>query len=384
LPLSLEVPIGRPEMNTLAVYDGALIVGGRFDRLNGLPLANLAARREGIWYGLGDGVDEVVEDLAVHQGKLYVAGFFNYAGSLFAPQVAAWDSTTLQWSAAGTGLRFDDIFVPDAVLRLHSFGDDLLLGGRFDGIDDVRAHNVARWDGTRWWPLGSGANAPVVAFTHDGTSLFLGGDFDRAGGMASSFIAAWDRDLPALVQHFAAQVVEGRVLLQWELSATALERTHRVRLLRGPPAAFGLELPGSPLRASDFMRFVDAAPAPDTRYRYRVVLVQHDGTEIDGQELQVDTGALNRTHLAAPFVDASGNLEVHYSLGRDGEAEIRLFDVRGRLVETLVQGPHAPGEYVTTWNRQLASGVRSPRGVYFLHLQAGSIAATRKLILLDD
>jgi hypothetical protein len=384
LTLSLDVDIGDPEMTALAVYDGALVVGGRFSRINGLVIANLAARENGIWYGFQEGVDEVVEDLVVHQGKLYAAGFFNYAGSLFAPQVAAWDSVALDWSPVGTGLRFDEFLVPDAVLRLHSFGPDLLLGGRFDGIDDVRAHNVARWDGARWWPLGAGTNDPCLAFASRGESLFLGGSFVRAGGAPSSFIAHWNRDLPSPVDALQAQVMEGSVVLRWELDGTVLDRIHIVRALRSQEAGAERELPGSPLLPTASMRLVDASPARNTSYRYRLLLVRTDGSEVDAGSVRIDTGALERTHLYSPRINTPGAVDVRYSIGRVTTVELSVIDVRGRLLKTLVHAPHEPGDYTATWNREMASGSRAPRGVYLLHLRAGTTSATRKLVLLDN
>jgi len=59
----------------------------------------------------------------------------------------------------------------------------------------------ARWDGSRWTTLGSGAGADgvVSALAISGDDLYLGGNFTTVGKKISPFIArAYLRDLPTL------------------------------------------------------------------------------------------------------------------------------------------------------------------------------------------
>ena len=56
---------------------------------------------------------------------------------------------------------------------------------------------------------------------------------------------------------------------------------------------------------------------------------------------------------------------------------IQIFDITGRLVDTLVDGNLDPGYYDIVWN-----GNRQSSGVYFLKLISGDIRKIRKMILL--
>ena len=56
---------------------------------------------------------------------------------------------------------------------------------------------------------------------------------------------------------------------------------------------------------------------------------------------------------------------------------LKVFDVLGREVATLVNEVKQPGSYMVTFS---AEGLAS--GVYFYRMQAGNFAATRKLMLL--
>lgn len=57
--------------------------------------------------------------------------------------------------------------------------------------------------------------------------------------------------------------------------------------------------------------------------------------------------------------------------------QIKIFDVLGNEIETLVNSEKLTGAYELTWN-----AANLPSGVYFCWLKAGSFIDTRKMILL--
>jgi flagellar hook assembly protein FlgD len=61
---------------------------------------------------------------------------------------------------------------------------------------------------------------------------------------------------------------------------------------------------------------------------------------------------------------------------------LAVYDVRGRLVRTLHDGPAAAGEHVYTWDGADEGGLRLAPGVYFTRLGTGSEAFSRKVVLL--
>jgi len=71
---------------------------------------------------------------------------------------------------------------------------------------------------------------------------------------------------------------------------------------------------------------------------------------------------------------------------RGGPAQrvtLRIFDVAGRLVATLVDDTKPPGQYRATWVGVADNGIPAASGVYFSRLTVGESGAfTRKLLLL--
>ncbi|MBC8215019.1 MAG: T9SS type A sorting domain-containing protein, partial [Candidatus Marinimicrobia bacterium] len=68
---------------------------------------------------------------------------------------------------------------------------------------------------------------------------------------------------------------------------------------------------------------------------------------------------------------------ISYSVETNGRLSLQIYDIAGRLVETLVNGITEPGIYTVKWD---ASGYSS--GVYFVQIQTKKFVKTQKLILL--
>ena len=75
---------------------------------------------------------------------------------------------------------------------------------------------------------------------------------------------------------------------------------------------------------------------------------------------------------------------LRFSLARDARVRLVLFDVFGRRVATLADGPHAAGDHAVRWNAS-----RAPSGAYLVRLEEldadGSVASSRsrKLVVIE-
>lgn len=73
---------------------------------------------------------------------------------------------------------------------------------------------------------------------------------------------------------------------------------------------------------------------------------------------------------------------IAFSLGAPGEVLIAVYDLRGRLVRSLLDGPLEAGDHAVEWNGQDALGRALPSGTYFCRLSTLSGVETRKLSLV--
>jgi hypothetical protein len=68
---------------------------------------------------------------------------------------------------------------------------------------------------------------------------------------------------------------------------------------------------------------------------------------------------------------------IEFSIPRNAHVMLRVYDVLGEQVTTLVSDNLSAGRHRVEWN---ATGF--PSGVYFYRLQAGEVMQTRKLLLV--
>jgi len=74
--------------------------------------------------------------------------------------------------------------------------------------------------------------------------------------------------------------------------------------------------------------------------------------------------------------------KIRYSLDGTGPIRLRVYDVRGRLVRTLVDGPGTSGHHRIVWNGLDDQGLRSAPGVYFVELRSDGRQLAKKLVRL--
>jgi hypothetical protein len=73
---------------------------------------------------------------------------------------------------------------------------------------------------------------------------------------------------------------------------------------------------------------------------------------------------------------------IHFDLPADSPADLRIFDVSGRLVRVLASEGMPRGRHAVSWNGLDGHGQRTAPGVYFYRLKAGEFAATRRVVRL--
>ncbi len=69
--------------------------------------------------------------------------------------------------------------------------------------------------------------------------------------------------------------------------------------------------------------------------------------------------------------------KIKYSVPKSSQVQIKVFDVLGNEIETLVNEEKPAGTYELTWYAEVL-----PCGVYFYQLRAGEFVQTRKMILI--
>ncbi|MEW6196884.1 MAG: T9SS type A sorting domain-containing protein [Bacteroidota bacterium] len=73
---------------------------------------------------------------------------------------------------------------------------------------------------------------------------------------------------------------------------------------------------------------------------------------------------------------------ISYKLQASSYVTLKVYDILGREIATLVNEYQQPGKYFVHFNVETHHGASLPNGVYFYKLQAGSFVQSRKMLLL--
>jgi hypothetical protein len=73
---------------------------------------------------------------------------------------------------------------------------------------------------------------------------------------------------------------------------------------------------------------------------------------------------------------------IEFSLPRQEQVSLRIYDLRGSLVRTLVEGTFSTGTYQYVWDGNGASGFPAASGTYFYRLKTDRALMTKTMLLL--
>ena len=175
------------EVKAIAISGSNVIAGGSFTNAGGDVNANNIAKWDGTnWQGLTSGFNNSVHAIAINGSDIYVGGSFtSVAGVTNTSYIARWDG--ISWHPLGTGTN-------NSVTAIKIIGSNVYVGGTFTSAGGASNTNyIAVWNGTSWSSMGTGTNGIVSSLESIGTTLYVGGNFGSASGIANTNrIAKWN------------------------------------------------------------------------------------------------------------------------------------------------------------------------------------------------
>lgn len=78
----------------------------------------------------------------------------------------------------------------------------------------------------------------------------------------------------------------------------------------------------------------------------------------------------------------TGKTEIRYQIPEREKVELKIYDVMGRSVKTLMNKEQKPGFYAVSWRGTDKKNKKLPAGIYFLRMEAGDYLKTHKMLML--
>ena len=401
-----------PLVTTLAVFDGDLVAGGIFRKV-GETTTNFVSRWDGATWsplnsGLIGGMPPRLLSLKASGNTLFAGGDFQAADYEFCGRIARWNGS--QWQI------YDSIGMNQEINALTTHEGRVVAAGRFTYAGSTPVQHLARWNGSGWESMGDGIPNEVRcfaryqgdlfagAFRWNGSnwinelltngaihtllvyrgSLVAGGEFTVFDGRACWNIAAWpdDSNVGNFLESFTAERQRRSAILRWALAHS--DYGLRFDVYRQEPGRERVRINDLPVAGASPFQFSDAtAPAGEVEYWLRLADVLYrpgpwlGSTSLAGAETVLPELLLAPNH-PNPF---NPRTNFTYHLDRTGWVRLTIYDARGQSIAVLVDNFLPAGEHTTHWLGNHDTGQEAASGVYFALLETDTGRHTRKITL---
>jgi hypothetical protein len=138
---------------------------------------------------------------------------------------------------------------------------------------------------------------------------------------------------------------------------------------------------------------VGLASSPGAHYLYvadmgnrrvqKFIVIEEDTTG-GGPQAGAGVQVLPLVYELGPAIPnpTNGATTIRYSLPKESQVNLTIYNVAGQMVREFNQGKQKAGYYSITWDGRSNRGHKVGAGVYFYRLQAGNWAKTRKMVVI--
>ena len=198
----------------------------------------------------------------------------------------------------------------------------------------------------------------------------------------TSTVLPVDLAVPAAPSGFVAEPADaGEVVLSWDAQADAAS----FRVFRGDAPDFTPHQTNL-MAETDGTSHVDVLPEGEVAY-YRLQAVGANGMGGEAVAPASPTAVATATPAAVRLLGAAPNpfnprTNIRFELPDDLPVHLQVFDLRGRLVRTLVDAPLTAGRQEIAWDGRDQAGRNVGAGTYLYRLEAGEFTGAGRMLLV--
>ncbi len=392
----------------IALGDTSVYAGGFFTQIGDSSRNNIAE----IWIASGKATswnpnaDNSVATIFVDNFSIYAGGYFSNIGDSSRNNIASLDKITGKATSWNPNPN-------NGVRAIASSGSYLYVGGYFDNIAGQTRNGIASFDKTTGnlsdWNLNllsqySTGSVNTISLDNVNKKIFIGGYFSTVDNNIRYNIAGVtnpDDPLPVELSSFSANVLTNGIELNWQTATEVnnygfeVEKKAPLNLPQGETYGDWMTLgfvPGngnsnSPKEYSYVDE--DIKNQLNGKYYYRLKQIDTDGSYSYSETIEIDwtngvTEVNDDNNLPKEFSLSQNypnpfnpNTVISYQLPVNSKVVLKVYDVIGKEVATLVNNEQEAGNHTAQFN---GKGMSS--GMYFYKLEAENFVQVKKMILL--
>ncbi len=233
-------------------------------------------------------------------------------------------------------------------------------------------------NGNSWTNYGlSGLEYSVICMAIDSSGYIW------AGSHLDGVYKTYGRTIPVELTSFSAEVNDNNVLLSW-VTATEInnqgfqiERRETKNERNDSWDNIGFINGNGTTTEITHYNFIDEN-VNDGTYNYRLKQIDYDGSFEYSSIIEVEVETPSDFFLSQnnpnPF---NPSTQINYSIKKAGLVQLRVYDILGKEIATLVNTNKEAGNYSIEFNAN-----QLPSGIYIYRMQSGSFVSSKKMILL--
>src|SRR5204863_6855637 len=123
-------------------------------------------------------------------------------------------------------------------------------------------------------------------------------------------------------------------------------------------------------------QFVDAMPLHGINF-YRLKQIDIDGNFEYSRIIRINISIAKTLQTVIAPNPFSNETTISFSLTQSANVSLKIFDLSGKLITTLVNSEIQAGVHEFKWE-----GNKVSAGIYFLRMEAGNYSETRKIFVI--
>ena len=206
--------------------------------------------------------------------------------------------------------------------------------------------------------------------------------YDDSGNLKDTYSIT--KPLPVELESFTSSIIGNSIELKWKTATEVNNYGFDIeRKIGGQEATtnnwekIGFVKGNGNSNSPKYYSFTDSNTISGT-YNYRLKQIDTDGKYEYSKVIEVDVGSSDKYTLSQNYPNPFNPVStIEYTIPQPGFVSLKVYDILGREVTTLVNQKQNAGKYLARFNGEgLASGI------YFYVLTANNYVLSRKMNLL--
>jgi len=233
-------------------------------------------------------------------------------------------------------------------------------------------------------------NASFSTISVKAVSLIGGDTTDLGPGYTTWYYTDGSSNTEVALAYFGTRSDNGVITLDWTTANEIDNLGYNIYRSKSQDGEYKrintdmISAKGSPFAGASYS-FTDENVTPGATYYYKLEDIDVDGLNAFHGPVMAKATAATPAQFALgqnypnPF---NARTMISYSLKSDADVTLKIYNILGQEVKSLVNKHQLAGTYTVTWDGKDSKGNDVATGIYFYRIKAGDFSAERKMTYL--